>query len=476
MRTSKRQYCSNTYALRAPLFQNSCTSMATVVEHDVDSSSRTADTCIDSIDADEIKEASINNDTPILAGDVAGQVLKEMADFDAIATEVAKSGQSRLDQFESKDVQSKQFEEMLRDGKDQPIRTGSALSQRIMRALTPAEKVEYDALGKKHDKKSEWRRKWAATRYEQILNEKTKTETWSITDTSVGTYMSFSKIIDEEGHRDNIGDVKAAQNYVLACAAMAGRWVSWNVMTRRYDYLYIRKGSREEFNKSWSLLEKMVTDRRVSALPAASPSGPTPEKVTLPKLFETSKDSETAAASTAGEASPQQSKRDKNASKAAGTRTRGGTNEAAANQPKRAKSGEGRQPQPASKAKAVKKGTEFNDAESLRSLIMGSKGRAAYLLESVNSDPLWKWAQTDDMRGALAALKEQVDSKVKELDDVGKSFVSGCNVKSLFDQFGENETRASVAKFVTVLQGPAEKLNDHMTTMSAMHSIRSRGK
>eukprot|EP00974_Lingulodinium_polyedra_P003930 369581-Lingulodinium_polyedra.AAC.1 len=64
-------------------------------------------------------------------------------------------------------------------------------------------------------------------------------------DIEAGTYECFKVIWDKEGG-DDAGRT-AAFRYCTKAAKMGGRWVSWNDMTERYEYLYVKRQFMTEF-------------------------------------------------------------------------------------------------------------------------------------------------------------------------------------------------------------------------------------
>lgn len=147
--------------------------------------------------------------------------------------------------------------DLLRVGAKDGVPAGTPLSQRLMRTLTPEEKEAYRALGKGHAAKAAWRKKWAEKRYGDLVKTMTEKEAWSTTNIENGTYLSMSRIIQEEGGNDaTYEDVEVSKMYVLRCVLLGGDWVQWNAMTGRYDFLYLQNSKREQFVRSWELMKQ----------------------------------------------------------------------------------------------------------------------------------------------------------------------------------------------------------------------------
>ena len=57
----------------------------------------------------------------------------------------------------------------------------------------------------------------------------------------MGAYLSLDVIIDGEGGASRPSAVRAGLTYVRRCLSMQGAWVSYNHMTERTEYLYMRR-------------------------------------------------------------------------------------------------------------------------------------------------------------------------------------------------------------------------------------------
>jgi hypothetical protein len=102
--------------------------------------------------------------------------------------------------------------------------------------------------------KAEFRKQWAKNIYQSMRKVQVKSVSWSKIDVSKGTYMSFGTIVREEG--DDEDGLKAAVNYVKACQKMAGVWAQWNLMTKRWEFLYMRQEVQDIFQNSWRMFEE----------------------------------------------------------------------------------------------------------------------------------------------------------------------------------------------------------------------------
>ena len=87
-------------------------------------------------------------------------------------------------------------------------------------------------------------------------------------DVEKGTYERFKVICDREG-ADAAGR-QAAFRYCRKAASMGGKWVSFNEMTERHEYLYVKRQFITEF-KNGSMYLESVTEKDTSRQSKAAP-------------------------------------------------------------------------------------------------------------------------------------------------------------------------------------------------------------
>lgn len=150
---------------------------------------------------------------------------------------------------------------------DKDIDSRSAVSQRMMRELTSAQKS--DLKGMTHTDKKAFRRGWAEKRLGDFKEEKTFVHDWRKIDVTKGTYMSASKVFLEEG--GTAADIEPCKRILQKCASMGPPFVLYNQFSERHDYLYLRKEFAEEMTKSWTLYQKW-SDAATAPAPAAAAS------------------------------------------------------------------------------------------------------------------------------------------------------------------------------------------------------------
>ena len=120
-------------------------------------------------------------------------------------------------------------------------------------AKTPDAKAKYDALkalGETQRLKKEFRTNWAKDNLEANTEVRHRQEeSWSRVH---GVYMSFEKIVQEEGGETSPAAVKAATLYAMNALVMGGEWIRNNVMTERTDILYLQYSRDSTFTRNWS--------------------------------------------------------------------------------------------------------------------------------------------------------------------------------------------------------------------------------
>ena len=133
----------------------------------------------------------------------------------------------------------------------------------------PTLKTQYDAVGKKYSEQRAFRQRWVEMQFENLQMSKEKKESSGVLHESQGSYEPFDIIVDKEGGVARPAAIRAALNYTLACIHFnkAGQeairgvpWVSFNSMTKRWEYLYLKKTCKDWFAQSYSLVTKMFED------------------------------------------------------------------------------------------------------------------------------------------------------------------------------------------------------------------------
>ena len=153
------------------------------------------------------------------------------------------------------------------------IGSRDAITQKMMRELSEAEKKDYKKLG--HKEKSDFRLAYAQKKAKHVLQEKTFKQSWKRIDRRHGEYVSATRYWHLEGGQPS--DVTPTLNALQKCAAMGFPFCSYNEHTGRYDFLRLRKEFDEELTKAWSLFEKSEIEAD-PAPAAADTEGTTSER------------------------------------------------------------------------------------------------------------------------------------------------------------------------------------------------------
>ena len=93
---------------------------------------------------------------------------------------------------------------------------------------------------------------WAATQNEEVVSGKSFAKSWSVVDTSKGVYRPAEVILMKEGGEDSPSAIKATVNIINKCRQLQGKWMIYNHMSERPEYLHLRQEHTEEMAKSVS--------------------------------------------------------------------------------------------------------------------------------------------------------------------------------------------------------------------------------
>ena len=299
---------------------------------------------------------------------------------------------------ESIDTATDDDEEMRRWAKlaDEGFDLRCGPGQRFARA--PEGKSEaYKSLN--NAQKAEFRKQWAKNIYTSIRKVKVKSEAWSKIDVSKGTYMPFACIVREEGNDD--AGMTAAVHYVQACQVMAGVWKKWNLMTKRWEFLYMRQEVQEIFEQSWKVFEEHQQGTGHQEPGALAPGKGTSAVTGSPEA----------------------------AVKAVGKGTVTGATEPAAKKNKgavtgatelAAKKGKGSHLKPKTPdSKKTPFEVSLQDALATREIYMTVLSKCALVTEQLSTNKAWEWA-----RGYFQDEMMKIDGPLKELSNKGFARIS----------------------------------------------------
>lgn len=129
-----------------------------------------------------------------------------------------------------------------------PVR--GALAQKMTRIMTDAEKADYNRLPMKE--KSRFRLNWAQAQLTVMQTKYSRSEEWSIESAEIGEYVPLTVLIEREGGAAYKENVEAALRHATKCVKMGGKWLSFNPLTERVEFLHVRKQYNELFRQKWT--------------------------------------------------------------------------------------------------------------------------------------------------------------------------------------------------------------------------------
>ena len=132
------------------------------------------------------------------------------------------------------------------------VKARSAIYQKAMRAAAvkgSEDHKQYSAC-KTPEEKNEWRVAFAQKTYDMMMQKSTQETSYQDVDITLGEYLPARKIWEKEG-LDREG-FEAAANYIIKCCRLRGKWVSWNSMTERWEFLYMRRQKQQRFVEAWT--------------------------------------------------------------------------------------------------------------------------------------------------------------------------------------------------------------------------------
>ena len=114
------------------------------------------------------------------------------------------------------------------------------------------------------------------------------------------------------------------------------------------------------------------------------------------------------------------------------------------------------------------------EADSVKERYMQSTGQANFVLRSIESDPKWKWGQTEVTQGKVKQLLTAVETKARSMDDIGMKFLAGCQVADLVDHSGEVDVVASLQRVKADMSSEIEALSRQLEKVGSAHTIMSK--
>jgi hypothetical protein len=109
-----------------------------------------------------------------------------------------------------------------------------------------------------HAAKRAFREDWGEKRIKVLKETKFKELIYTRSEQEKGEYLPFDIIVDREGGPNRAAAVQAALNYTKACLQMQGMWTQYNEMTKRGEFLYVRKIHKTTFTTAFKLHQEMT--------------------------------------------------------------------------------------------------------------------------------------------------------------------------------------------------------------------------
>ena len=94
--------------------------------------------------------------------------------------------------------------------------------------------------------KQEFRKRWAAQKFEDMTKVREREDEWKQVDTSKGNMVSIKELVKKEGAQD-------AKKYIEKCAELGAPWIQWDPMWERYEVMVMERSHADVFTKAWRL-------------------------------------------------------------------------------------------------------------------------------------------------------------------------------------------------------------------------------
>jgi len=114
------------------------------------------------------------------------------------------------------------------------------------------------------DEKAEFRKRWAAAKFEGLCSIREREDEWRQVDTTKGTMVSIKEVIKKEGAQD-------ATRYIQKCAKLGAPWIQWDPMWERYEVMVMEKSHSDIFAKAWRLKCQRVEESSAVITAGAAP-------------------------------------------------------------------------------------------------------------------------------------------------------------------------------------------------------------
>ena len=136
------------------------------------------------------------------------------------------------------DSELRQHMEELKQASEVGVTARTPIGQRFARS-TAAKSIEYKKM-QSHERKAEFRRQWAELEWKKAKTHYENRQNYKSIDISRGVYLPPSRIVQEEGGKDDKENILASVRYIKKCCLLGGRFVKFNQFTERYEFLYFK--------------------------------------------------------------------------------------------------------------------------------------------------------------------------------------------------------------------------------------------
>lgn len=357
-----------------------------------------------------------------------------------------KQGEQKQVDLNAKDsLFEAQLKEALQEG---DFKVTKALGQRFQRSFRPGSEqhAQFKAMKSLEDK-TRFRMAWVQSQFDELQKKKVWERSYETIDSQKGEYVPFAVLVAREGG-DRSAEV-AALRYATKCAKMQGRWVSFNPMTERWEYLHVKRQFVELHREAWRQYTEERMSRPTSTLTAA--------------------DTSMAAMAAGGTAATQQATQkgtargEHRASQAADDHSKEATDSA-------------KSPHSSAKEKPTKKKTDLE-----RALMGASKTKNEFhsvlakssecLRVIASGDVAWSWAKNDANQGRLQKTLDELQEAVGNGEH---RVVILTDMRELKQRLGADALLGLLLKFNEVMPGKVAALGKELRRLMAMHAVQAR--
>ena len=150
-----------------------------------------------------------------------------------------------------------QLDAAVKDGKVDPR---SGLGQRFSREHK--DNADFKKL-QGREAVASFRVEWAKRKLNEVRMENSHTRSYSQVDENVGEYLPFECIVEKYGFAFNREKaIQKATVYCEKCVKMGGKWMSYDEMSEDFEFLFVRRQSKELFAEKWAMFTKTFSEQQ----------------------------------------------------------------------------------------------------------------------------------------------------------------------------------------------------------------------